>query len=63
MLLGTITLIYWKESGLGSTLYEIVPGFLVNVIVIMIGNKIYTQKNKGVLAEFDEVQRIYERDI
>jgi sodium/proline symporter len=40
-----------------------VPGFLVNVIVIMIGNKIYTQKNKGVLAEFDEVQRIYERDI
>jgi len=63
MLLGTITLIYWKESGLGSTLYEIVPGFLVNVIVIMIGNKIYTQKNKEVLAEFDEVQRIYERDI
>jgi len=63
MLLGTITLIYWKESGLGSTLYEIVPGFLVNVMVIMIGNKIYTQKNKGVLAEFDEFQRIYERDI
>jgi sodium/proline symporter len=63
MLLGTITLIYWKESGLGSTLYEIVPGFLVNVIVIMIGNKIYAQKNKEVLAEFDEVQRIYERDI
>jgi sodium/proline symporter len=63
MLLGTITLIYWKESGLGSTLYEIVPGFFVNVFVIMIGNKIYSQKNKEVLAEFDEVQKIYERDI
>jgi sodium/proline symporter len=63
MLLGTITLIYWKESGLGSTLYEIVPGFLVNVIVIMIGNKIYSQKDKEVLAEFDRVQEIYERDI
>lgn len=63
MLLGTITLIYWKESGLGSTLYEIVPGFLVNTAVIMIGNKIYSQKDKEVLAEFDKVQEIYERDI
>ena len=63
MLLGTITLVFWKESGLGNTLYEIVPGFLVNVIVIMIVNKVYSQKNKEVLAEFEEVQKIYERDI
>jgi sodium/proline symporter len=63
MLLGTITLIYWKESGLGNTLYEIVPGFLVNVIVIMIVNKVYSQKNKEIISEFDEVQKIYKRDI
>jgi sodium/proline symporter len=63
MLLGTITLVFWKESGLGNTLYEIVPGFLVNVIVIMIVNKVYSQKNKDILAEFEEVQQIYERDI
>src|SRR6056297_3193282 len=63
MLLGTITLVFWKETGLGNILYEIVPGFLVNVIVIMIVNKIYSQKNKEILAEFEEVQKIYERDI
>lgn len=63
MLLGTIALIYWKESGLGNILYEIVPGFLVNVTVIMIVNKIYTQKDKKILAKFEEVQKIYKRDI
>ncbi|MEC9490746.1 MAG: hypothetical protein UMU04_07325 [Halanaerobiales bacterium] len=46
MIVGTITLIIWKESGLGATLYEIVPGFMINVIVIMMANKIYQRDIK-----------------
>ncbi|TDO78281.1 hypothetical protein DFR79_13023 [Halanaerobium saccharolyticum] len=63
MIVGTITLIIWKESGLGATLYEIVPGFMINVIVIMVVNKIYQQQDQGILSEFEEVEKIYQRDI
>lgn len=63
MLVGTISLVFWKESGLGAELYEIVPGFFINCLVIFIVDKFYTQKDKKVIAEFEEVERIYQRDI
>jgi sodium/proline symporter len=63
MIIGTLTLIIWKESGLGATLYEIVPGFMINVIVIMLVNKFYQQQDQGILSEFEEVEKIYQRDI
>ena len=63
MLVGTITLVFWKESGLGAELYEIVPGFFINCFIIFIVDKFYSQQNKEVIAEFEEVERIYQRDI
>ncbi|MFW5987811.1 MAG: sodium/proline symporter PutP [bacterium] len=63
MLAGTITLIFWKETGLGAQLYEIVPGFFINIIIVFAVNKIFKQKNKEIIAEFDEVKKIYNRDI
>jgi len=63
MLVGTICLVFWKESGLGAELYEIVPGFFINCLVIFIVDKFYSQKDKEVIAEFEEVERIYQRDI
>lgn len=63
MLVGTISLVFWKESGLGAELYEIVPGFFINCLVIFIVDKFYPQKDKKVIAEFEEVERIYQRDI
>jgi Na+/proline symporter len=35
---GTIALIAWKHCGIGKYMYEIVPGFLTNMIVIFIVN-------------------------
>lgn len=63
MIVGTISLIFWKESGLGAELYEIVPGFFANIIVIMLVNKIYSQQDKKILNEYEEVEKIYQRDI
>ena len=63
MLIGTITLVFWKESGLGASLYEIVPGFFVNILVIFVINQFYTQNNQEILDEFEEVKEIYQRDI
>ncbi|MDP0493789.1 MAG: sodium/proline symporter PutP [Fusobacterium sp. JB021] len=39
MLIGTITLILWKTIGYGAYLYEIVPAFAINAIVITITEK------------------------
>ena len=30
MLIATVTVIFWNQSGLGKTVYEIVPGFIIN---------------------------------
>jgi sodium/proline symporter len=55
MITGTITLILWKQMGLGGRMYEIVPGFLANSLVILIVNRIVRQENARVLRQFDEV--------
>ncbi len=54
MIVGTLTVIIWKQTGLGSTLYEIVPGFLLNVITILIVNA-FSKPDETAETEFDEV--------
>ncbi len=63
MIVGTITLIFWKETGLGTQLYEIVPGFFVNVIVIFLVNNIFEQKDEEIIAAYDDFEETYQNDI
>jgi len=63
MLIGTLTLIIWKESGLGTHLYEIVPGFAANVLVVMIVNNFIKQDDKKILDTFDEFEETYQKDL
>lgn len=39
MIVGTITIILWKNLGYGEYLYEIIPAFLFNVLVIYVAEK------------------------
>ena len=39
MIIATATVIIWKETGLGKTIYEIVPTFIVNCICIYLFEK------------------------
>jgi len=55
MIVGTIVLVVWKQIGLSSMMYEIVPGFIANVITMMIMNIFYPAENEELLAEFDDV--------
>ncbi|ADQ15147.1 sodium/proline symporter [Halanaerobium hydrogeniformans] len=63
MIAATITVIVWQETGLGAHLYEIVPGFLINIFVIYLFSKIFKQNDKEVINEFERVEKIYQRDI
>lgn len=56
MVTGTLVLVIWKNLGLGSTMYEIVPGFISNCLVISIVNVFVKQEDKEIVSQFMEVQ-------
>jgi sodium/proline symporter len=56
MVVGAIVCVVWKEVGLGSLMYEIVPGFIANFIVIVVMNKLSPQTDSVILKEFDSVK-------
>ena len=58
MVTGTVVLVLWKQIGLGDSMYEIVPGFIANCLMIISINAIIGQKDKAVLEEFDKVLSI-----
>ncbi len=55
MVTGTVVLVLWKRIGLSETMYEIVPGFAANCLMILAVNFFIGQKDESVLREFDEV--------
>ncbi|MCC8191368.1 MAG: hypothetical protein LIP77_12170 [Planctomycetes bacterium] len=46
-----------EKFGLRQYLYEIVPGFAVNLMTILICNQIWPERNPRILQEFDEHSR------
>jgi len=57
MVTGAVTVIIWKQSGLGEYMYELVPGFTFNCFMLIIFNRSFQQNNKRVLGQFDSVVR------
>jgi len=55
MVTGTVVFVLWKQVGLSSTMYEIVPGFIANCLTIFLVSVFIEQKNESVLKEFDDV--------
>jgi len=53
-----VVLVVWKQVGLSSRLYEIVPGFIANCLTIFLVNMILGQKDEKVLSKFEEVVEI-----
>lgn len=54
MLVGAITVVIWKNIGLGSVMYEIVPGFILNCATILIVN-LFTTPDASIAVEFESV--------
>lgn len=59
MIVGALTVIIWKNVGLGATLYEIVPGFVLNFIVIIVVSLMTHKHNDEIEKDFaDTVHNI-----
>jgi sodium/proline symporter len=54
MVAGAVTVIVWKNVGLGATMYEIVPGFIINLIVSVIVSYVTYRPNAEIEKEFDQ---------
>ena len=55
MLVGAVTVIAWKESG--STLYEIVPGFIAATVAVVVVSLLGRAPGAQLQARHDEVHR------
>ncbi|MGV8906713.1 MAG: sodium/proline symporter PutP [Acetobacterium sp.] len=52
MIVGALTVIIWKNIGLGTVMYEIVPGFILNMMTMVIVNQ-FTKPDPAIASEFD----------
>jgi sodium/proline symporter len=55
MVIGTVVLILWKQTGLSDKMYEIVPGFIAGSLTIFLINLFIPQKDTTILQEFEDV--------
>ncbi len=62
MVSGTVVLVWWKHTGRSDTLYELVPGFLANGLMILIVSTLFPQTNTQVLAQYADVVQTHETD-
>ena len=61
MVTGTVVLVIWKNVGLSSFLYEIVPGFIANCLTILVINMAVPQENQRVLNEYQQVTSVFSK--
>ena len=63
MIVGAITVLIWGNVDvLTSNLYEIVPGFLLNLIVTVVVSRLTYKENTEITHEFDETLRLLEEE-
>ena len=57
MVVGTIVMLTWYFTGLNKYMYEIVPSFLANIVVMFIINYFKPNTNKDIDDEYNRVQQ------
>ncbi|MED4852062.1 sodium/proline symporter PutP [Caldifermentibacillus hisashii] len=62
MITGAITVFVWGNSFLSDYLYEIVPGFILNLIVAVLVSKMTYKSIPEVEKEFDETLRLLKEE-
>ena len=62
MIIGAITVFVWGNSFLSDYLYEIVPGFILNLIVAVLVSKMTYKSITEVEKEFDETLRLLKEE-
>ncbi|WP_269409906.1 sodium/proline symporter PutP [Lentibacillus daqui] len=63
MVVGAVTVMVWGNiDALSGTLYEIVPGFILNLIVTMLVSTLTHKPNQAIDKEFDEALELLHKE-
>lgn len=63
MIVGAVTVILWKNTMADIGLYEIVPGFILSFISIIVVSLMSKAPEKSVTDRFDQAEEIYSREM
>jgi len=63
MIVGALTVIIWKNSMAEVGLYEIVPGFILSFISIIVVSLMGKAPNEDVVERFEKAEKIYEHEM
>lgn len=55
MIVGAVTVFIWGNTNLSEVLYEIVPGFILNLIVTIVVSRFTYKPNKEIESEFNQM--------
>ena len=55
MLAGSIVMLVWYFTDMSQYMYEILPGFIAGLVVMIIMNQIAPEKDEQIIAEYDAV--------
>jgi len=61
LITGAATVLIWKEFKIYPEIYEIIPGFFLNVLVVFMVSKITTLTDLAVEKEFEKAQELMEK--
>ncbi len=55
MILGSMTAVIWRFSGMSEIVYEIIPGTLVSFIAVILGSRLQGKPEPEIIAEYEKV--------
>ena len=58
MLCGTAVMLIWYFIGMNAYMYEILPGFMANFVIINLVNKVIAQNDETIIGEYDKMLEI-----
>ena len=62
MIIGAVTVILWKNLLASTGVYEIIPGFILSTIAIIVVSLLDKAPNADVISRFEEADQRYQRD-
>ena len=62
MVVGAVTVILWKNVFASTGLYEIVPGFILATLAIIVVSLISKAPTRDMLERFEQADEIYHRE-
>ncbi|WP_336882691.1 sodium/proline symporter PutP [Priestia koreensis] len=62
MIVGAATVLIWVNAGLSSKLYEMIPGFFLSLIAVIVVSLLTKKPSSDVQETFDEMETTLERE-